>query len=481
MTRRLLFSYLSLTIVVLAMLEVPLGFVNARNARANLTAKVERDAVSVASLSEGTLEGEASASSVRALRTVGAAVRGGHRRPGGDYRSCRRVARRFGTAGAGAAQLRRPAGVPDGAGGGRCHRCPRIANARLQLPLRRRAGRLGRRHPRSLRVDLPHVEARRAHPELLARSRGHRCNRARRRPPSSASGSRTGSAARSKGSRRPPPEQGPATSRHVHPCRKAPEEIRALALEFNDMVARVDGLVTAQRDFVADASHELRTPLTALRLRLENLERHVDAAGGDGITAAVAEVDRLSRLVDALLALARADESAVPGAEHRPGRARTGTRRCVAPDARAWCEAPTRCGALVAARAGGERLAQVLDNLIANALRAAPDGSAVTVQIRRTDAKAQAIVRDHGRGMTQGGESPCVRPILAGGLRRRGLRARARDRPPPRRARRRHDRAPRHTRRRTRSDCRIPARLRRNRAPSGSAHFTVKPTYWPAL
>jgi signal transduction histidine kinase len=167
------------------------------------------------------------------------------------------------------------------------------------------------------------------------------------------------------------------------------------------MVARVDGLVTAQRDFVADASHELRTPLTALRLRLENLERHVGAAGGDGVVAAVAEVDRLSRLVDALLALARADESAVPAqridlvalAEARVDAWRPTLERGVRLELDAT-------GA-VAARAGGERLAQVLDNLIANALRAAPDESAVTVQIRRTDAAAQAIVRDHGRGMTQ--------------------------------------------------------------------------------
>jgi hypothetical protein len=70
MTRRLLFSYLSLTIVVLAMLEVPLGFVNARNERASVTAKVERDAVSVASLSEGTLEGETSAPDVQSLNRL---------------------------------------------------------------------------------------------------------------------------------------------------------------------------------------------------------------------------------------------------------------------------------------------------------------------------------------------------------------------------------------------------------------------------
>ena len=52
------------------------------------------------------------------------------------------------------------------------------------------------------------------------------------------------------------------------------------------------------------------------------------------------------------------------------------------------------------AYAGGERLAQVLDNLIANALRAAPDGTTVTIQIRRSDVGPELLVRDHGSGMT---------------------------------------------------------------------------------
>ena len=84
---------------------------------------------------------------------------------------------------------------------------------------------------------------------------------------------------------------GDLTARAAVP--DGPPELRTLTLEFNDMIARIDGLVAAQRDFVSDASHELRTPLTALRLRLENLERHVTAEGRQGVEAAAAEVDRL--------------------------------------------------------------------------------------------------------------------------------------------------------------------------------------------
>ena len=101
-------------------------------------------------------------------------------------------------------------------------------------------------------------------------------------------------------------------SRRRAPVPDAPPELRRLALEFNDMVARVDGLVSVQQEFVADASHELRTPLTALRLRLENLERHVGDDGRRSLAAAAGEVERLSGLVDELLALARADAGTAP-------------------------------------------------------------------------------------------------------------------------------------------------------------------------
>ncbi len=400
MTRRLLFSYLSLTVVVLAMLEVPLGFVNARNARANLTAKVERDAVSLASLSEGTLEGEASASSVRALEQLAqryAADTGGRvvitdragvslvdSAPPEPGRRSFADRPEFQTALAGdvatGVRSSRTLGysflyvaVPV-ASGGVIHGAVRVTYPTSKVDERIRnywlvlagiaaivlgvATLVGFRFAHWIRRPLEGLE------EAAARAGA-----------------------------------GDLAARASVP--DAPEEIRALALEFNDMVARVDGLVTAQRDFVADASHELRTPLTALRLRLENLERHVDAAGRSGITAAVAEVDRLSRLVDALLALARADESVIPAETIDLVALARGRVDAWRPTLERGVRLELVATGAVAARAGGERLAQVLDNLIANALRAAPNDSAVTVQVCRTNGGARVIVRDHGRGMTR--------------------------------------------------------------------------------
>ena len=90
---------------------------------------------------------------------------------------------------------------------------------------------------------------------------------------------------------------------------KGPDEVTILAESFNATAARLEQLVGAQRAFVADASHQLRTPLAALRLRLENLEADVTGHAAEDLDGALAEVRRLSRLVDGLLALTRAEQS----------------------------------------------------------------------------------------------------------------------------------------------------------------------------
>jgi signal transduction histidine kinase len=91
-------------------------------------------------------------------------------------------------------------------------------------------------------------------------------------------------------------------------------EQRSLARSFNEMTRRIELLLRAQRDFVADASHQLRTPLTGLRLRLEEakaLDPGEDAARE--LAAATVEVDRLAHTVDELLVLSRAGERRLAG------------------------------------------------------------------------------------------------------------------------------------------------------------------------
>ena len=87
-----------------------------------------------------------------------------------------------------------------------------------------------------------------------------------------------------------------------------PTEVREVAAALNTTAARLDDLVRHAQQVAADASHHLRTPLTGVRLRLEAIE---DTAADPAImaqaVAATAEVDRLSRRIDQVLALARAD------------------------------------------------------------------------------------------------------------------------------------------------------------------------------
>jgi signal transduction histidine kinase len=163
-----------------------------------------------------------------------------------------------------------------------------------------------------------------------------------------------------------------------------PPEVRSLARRFNETVSRLEELVRAQDAFVGDASHQLRTPLTALRLRLEN---------GD-VAGALGETERLARIVDALLALARA-ESAL--------RERVELAAAVAERLDAWAPVADERGIRLESEVQGttligrDRLGQVLDNLLANALVASPPASVVVVH---GDAVA-LHVRDSGPGMTE--------------------------------------------------------------------------------
>jgi len=164
---------------------------------------------------------------------------------------------------------------------------------------------------------------------------------------------------------------------------EGPPEVRSLAVSFNEMVARLEELVGAQEVFIADASHQLRTPLTALRLRLEN---------GD-VAGALPEVERLSRLVDALLALARAEAAPAEPVELAAAVAeRMDAFEPLAGERGVRLEAHVEGAALV----GPDRLGQALDNLLANALAVAPRGSAVSV----SGGPLALHVEDSGPGMS---------------------------------------------------------------------------------
>ncbi|HEX3540974.1 MAG TPA: HAMP domain-containing sensor histidine kinase [Acidimicrobiales bacterium] len=185
------------------------------------------------------------------------------------------------------------------------------------------------------------------------------------------------------------------------PVSRGPREVRDLSVEFNSMAGRLEELVAAQRGFVADASHQLRSPLTALRLRLENISATLPDAGGD-VDAVVAELDRLSRVVDGLLMLARAEGQ-------RPVRASVDVTAVVADRTEAWSALADEAGVALAADplpalpVGASlvpgHLEQILDNLLANALEATPAGRSVHVGVHADGGTVEVHVTDEGQGM----------------------------------------------------------------------------------
>jgi len=93
------------------------------------------------------------------------------------------------------------------------------------------------------------------------------------------------------------------------PVPESRDEIHRLAVTLNGMLHRLDAARARQRAFVADAAHELRSPLTNMRTELEVAQRLPDTTDWPGLSAdLLTDVDRLSRLVDDLLLLARSDD-----------------------------------------------------------------------------------------------------------------------------------------------------------------------------
>ncbi len=192
-----------------------------------------------------------------------------------------------------------------------------------------------------------------------------------------------------------------ATSRLPMPGTR--DEIASLASTMNELLARLQGALVRQRAFVADAGHELRTPLAVLRTELELADRPNRSRDDliDAIRNAALETDRLARLAEALLFLARADdghrglppdiEPLLPilerSAEAFTGRAAarnvvvriTGDRTLMAP-------------------LDEHRIRQAVDNLVENALRFAPSGSEVRIDAIRKGSELVITVSDSGSG-----------------------------------------------------------------------------------
>jgi two-component system phosphate regulon sensor histidine kinase PhoR len=159
-----------------------------------------------------------------------------------------------------------------------------------------------------------------------------------------------------------------------------------------------------RREFVANVSHELRTPLSAIKLMLETvLVSEEDAEARTLFLPQIArEVDRMIRLVEDLLELARSESGSVKLRREifdltdiATAVVNTFAQRSSAAGVELELEAPQE----VFVDADRNRLTQVALNLLDNALRHTPAGGTVTVEVAREGRSALLLVRDTGRGI----------------------------------------------------------------------------------
>jgi len=197
------------------------------------------------------------------------------------------------------------------------------------------------------------------------------------------------------------------TSRNLSerlPVAETGDEIERLSVGLNRMIARLDESFQHIHRFSADASHELRTPLTILRGELEAAVQQPKIAPElrETLGSALEETERLSRIVENLMAIARLDagEAKVEFAQFDLAELTSGTTeqmRLLAEDKNVGllCEAERQ----VRVEGDRARLKQVIVNLVDNAIKYTPAGGLVGVKVWASDGRAVLEVSDNGVGI----------------------------------------------------------------------------------
>jgi signal transduction histidine kinase len=179
------------------------------------------------------------------------------------------------------------------------------------------------------------------------------------------------------------------------------DELGQLAASFNAMADALAHHEKLHRDMVADTAHELRTPITNLRCQIEAMEDGVIELGPSTIASLRQEVLRLERLVDDLQTLALADAGQLH-LEIKPVELAAEVRRIVDALALSRADGPTigmAIGGGLAVHADPHRLAQVLTNLLCNAVEHSPAEGSIRLSAIARGADVEIAVEDDGPGI----------------------------------------------------------------------------------
>ena len=202
---------------------------------------------------------------------------------------------------------------------------------------------------------------------------------------------------------------------------KGPPELRQLSDTLSTMAGQLAMMIDQQRAFVADASHQLRTPLTALRLRLENFQATAQSADVGAIEIAIEEIDRLSRLVTDLLQLARTDrlDPPVPTDLTTIVVDRVDTWTAAADNAQVHLELPSDLPYLTVLAVPGA-IEQIMDNVLDNAIGHSPVGASVSVVLQSGGEAHLLIITDQGPGLSDEDKSRALNRFWRGNANRSG-------------------------------------------------------------
>ena len=189
------------------------------------------------------------------------------------------------------------------------------------------------------------------------------------------------------------------------PTRGTGDQLDEVAGAFNETLGRLEAAVGDMRQFSSALAHELRTPLAALRgeIELAFVRQRSDEAWRTSAVSQIEEIDKLTRLVNQLLMLARAEAGEIPlvrGAVDLAGLVATVTEQ-LEPVAHAK-HLTLQCDVTPSVTVTGDKgwLERLLLNLLDNAMKYTPPGGDVRVSVAREADEARIDVRDTGIGMS---------------------------------------------------------------------------------
>lgn len=194
------------------------------------------------------------------------------------------------------------------------------------------------------------------------------------------------------------------------------DEFGELGTAFDRMAGRIDTLLTAERRLLQDVSHELRSPLARLNFAV-GLGRADNGNPQVALDRVQREADRLARLVDELVEVTRAEGDPATRQFERVRLdlfVRELAEECRVEAQARGCELKLDLESAPVLQADRELLRRAVENVLRNAIRHAPDGSTIEVQVSRAadGSTAEATIRDNGPGVPAGMLGEIFRPFV---------------------------------------------------------------------